>query len=78
MAGKSHNRYLSKSKETRMTENLLCLLQLAGKQTISRNRRHTMAEMKVGFYGHVRQYHNLRTEIDPAIHDVLGERQLRA
>ena len=30
-----------------------------------------MAEMKVGFYGHVRQYHNLRTEIDPAIHDVL-------
>ena len=30
-----------------------------------------MAEMKVGFYGHVRQYHNLRTEIDQAIHDVL-------
>ena len=30
-----------------------------------------MAEMKVGFYGHVRQYHNLRSEIDQAIHDVL-------
>ena len=27
--------------------------------------------MKVGFYGHVRQYHNLREEIDRAIHDVL-------
>ncbi len=30
-----------------------------------------MAEMKVGFYGHVRQYHNLRAEIDGAIHQVL-------
>jgi dTDP-4-amino-4,6-dideoxygalactose transaminase len=30
-----------------------------------------MAEMKVGFYGHVRQYHNLRDEIDGAIHEVL-------
>jgi len=30
-----------------------------------------MAEMKVGFYGHVRQYHNLRAEIDGVIHDVL-------
>ena len=30
-----------------------------------------MAEMKVGFYGHVRQYHNLKAEIDPAIHEVL-------
>ena len=30
-----------------------------------------MAEMKVGFYGHVRQYHNLRVEIDGAIHEVL-------
>jgi dTDP-4-amino-4,6-dideoxygalactose transaminase len=30
-----------------------------------------MAEMKVGFYGHVRQYHNLREEIDGAIHEVL-------
>ena len=30
-----------------------------------------MAEMKVGFYGHVRQYYNLRSEIDQAIHDVL-------
>jgi len=27
--------------------------------------------MKVGFYGHVRQYCNLRAEIDQAIHDVL-------
>jgi UDP-N-acetyl-3-dehydro-alpha-D-glucosamine 3-aminotranferase len=27
--------------------------------------------MKVGFYGHVRQYHNLKTEIDAAIADVL-------
>ncbi len=30
-----------------------------------------MAETRVGFYGHVRQYHNLRDEIDGAIHDVL-------
>jgi dTDP-4-amino-4,6-dideoxygalactose transaminase len=27
--------------------------------------------MKVGFYGHVRQYHNLKNEIDAAIHEVL-------
>ena len=27
--------------------------------------------MKVGFYGHVRQYHNLKTELDAAIHEVL-------
>ncbi|HTV55862.1 MAG TPA: DegT/DnrJ/EryC1/StrS family aminotransferase [Terriglobia bacterium] len=31
----------------------------------------TMTEMKVGFYGHVRQYHSLRDEIDAAIHEVL-------
>ena len=30
-----------------------------------------MVEMKVGFYGHVRQYHNLRAEIDGAIEIVL-------
>src|SRR5579863_4140388 len=30
-----------------------------------------MAEMKVGFYGHVQQYHNLKAEIDGAIRDVL-------
>jgi dTDP-4-amino-4,6-dideoxygalactose transaminase len=30
-----------------------------------------MAEVKVGFYGHVRQYHNLQKEIDAAIHEVL-------
>jgi dTDP-4-amino-4,6-dideoxygalactose transaminase len=30
-----------------------------------------MAEMKVGFYGHVRQYHNLKREIDAAILEVL-------
>ncbi len=30
-----------------------------------------MAETKIGFYGHVRQYHNLRAEIDRAIHEVL-------
>jgi dTDP-4-amino-4,6-dideoxygalactose transaminase len=27
--------------------------------------------VKVGFYGHVRQYHNLKNEIDSAIHEVL-------
>jgi dTDP-4-amino-4,6-dideoxygalactose transaminase len=27
--------------------------------------------MQVGFYGHVRQYHNLKNEIDAAIHEVL-------
>lgn len=27
--------------------------------------------MNVGFYGHVRQYHNLEAELDAAIHDVL-------
>jgi dTDP-4-amino-4,6-dideoxygalactose transaminase len=30
-----------------------------------------MAAMKIGFYGHVRQYHNLQKEIDEAIHEVL-------
>jgi dTDP-4-amino-4,6-dideoxygalactose transaminase len=30
-----------------------------------------MADPKVGFYGHVRQYHDLKDEIDRAIHDVL-------
>jgi dTDP-4-amino-4,6-dideoxygalactose transaminase len=30
-----------------------------------------MVVTKVGFYGHVRQYHDLRAEIDQAIHDVL-------
>jgi UDP-N-acetyl-3-dehydro-alpha-D-glucosamine 3-aminotranferase len=27
--------------------------------------------MKVGFYGHVRQYHNLKAELDASIHQVL-------
>lgn len=30
-----------------------------------------MPEMKVGFYGHVRQYHNIKGEIDEAIQSVL-------
>lgn len=30
-----------------------------------------MAEMKIGFYGHVKQYHNLKEAIDRAIHEVL-------
>jgi len=30
-----------------------------------------MGGVKVGFYGHVRQYHNLKNEIDGAIHEVL-------
>ncbi len=30
-----------------------------------------MAIAKIGFYGHVRQYHNLKKEIDAAIHEVL-------
>jgi dTDP-4-amino-4,6-dideoxygalactose transaminase len=30
-----------------------------------------MLGVKIGFYGHVRQYHNLKAEIDQAIHDVL-------
>jgi len=30
-----------------------------------------MAEMRVDFYGHVRQYRNLKQDIDQAIHDVL-------
>jgi dTDP-4-amino-4,6-dideoxygalactose transaminase len=30
-----------------------------------------MAAAKVGFYGHVRQYHHLRAEIDQVIHEVL-------
>jgi len=30
-----------------------------------------MSVAKVGFYGHVRQYHNLKDEIDAAIHEVL-------
>src|SRR5664279_4255806 len=31
----------------------------------------TMSEVKVPFYGHVRQYHNLKADIDKAIVDVL-------
>ncbi len=31
--------------------------------------------MKVGFYGHVRQYHNLQAELDGAIHEVLESGQ---
>jgi len=34
-----------------------------------------MAEMEVGFYGHVRQYHNIKDEIDAAISDVLESGQ---
>ena len=30
-----------------------------------------MASVKVGFYGHVRQYHGIKNEIDTAIHEVL-------
>jgi len=30
-----------------------------------------MSALKIGFYGHVRQYHNLKAEIDKAISDVL-------
>jgi dTDP-4-amino-4,6-dideoxygalactose transaminase len=30
-----------------------------------------MSGVKIGFYGHARQYHNLKAEIDQAIHDVL-------
>jgi len=30
-----------------------------------------MSAVKIGFYGHVRQYHNLKAEIDKAINDVL-------
>jgi hypothetical protein len=30
-----------------------------------------MATSKIGFYGHVRQYHDLKTEIDQAIEEVL-------
>jgi dTDP-4-amino-4,6-dideoxygalactose transaminase len=30
-----------------------------------------MSSVKVGFYGHVRQYHGLKREIDEAIHEVL-------
>ena len=30
-----------------------------------------MSPVKVGFYGHVRQYHNLKAEIDAAILEVL-------
>jgi dTDP-4-amino-4,6-dideoxygalactose transaminase len=30
-----------------------------------------MSAQKVGFYGHVRQYHNLKAELDAAIHGVL-------
>src|SRR5215468_3309858 len=31
----------------------------------------TNTTMKVAFYGHVRQYHNLKAELDAAIHEVL-------
>ncbi len=35
----------------------------------------TPTTMKVGFYGHVRQYHNLKAELDAAIHEVLESGQ---
>ncbi len=35
----------------------------------------TETAKKVGFYGHVRQYHNLKTELDGAIHEVLESGQ---
>ncbi len=34
-----------------------------------------MAEVKVPFYGHVRQYHNIQTELDAAIRSVLESNQ---
>ncbi len=34
-----------------------------------------MAEVKVPFYGHVRQYHSIKDELDAAIHDVLESGQ---
>src|SRR5438445_4481561 len=34
-----------------------------------------MPEMKVPFYGHVRQYHNIQRELDDAIHSVLESNQ---
>src|SRR5881409_1539790 len=34
-----------------------------------------MPEVKVPFYGHVRQYHSLRKELDDAIHSVLESNQ---
>ena len=34
-----------------------------------------MANMQVGFYGHVRQYHNVKEDIDKAISDVLESGQ---
>ena len=30
-----------------------------------------MQQSKIGFYGHVKQYHNLKAEIDQAILEVL-------
>jgi dTDP-4-amino-4,6-dideoxygalactose transaminase len=35
----------------------------------------TETARKVGFYGHVRQYHNLKAELDGAIHEVLESGQ---
>src|SRR5258708_33198178 len=35
----------------------------------------TETAKKVAFYGHVRQYHNLKTELDNAIHEVLESGQ---
>jgi len=32
-------------------------------------------KLNVGFYGHVRQYHNLKAEIDTKIHEVLESGQ---
>jgi len=34
-------------------------------------RQSNVSENPIGFYGHVKQYHNLKTEIDQAIHEVL-------
>src|SRR5215470_7645846 len=46
---------------------------MIGKSTMSTSSTGTVT--KVGFYGHVRQYHNLKAELDAAIHQVLESGQ---
>ena len=46
-------------------------------QTIrdDRTRESGSVDMNVAFYGHVRQYHNIQSEIDSNIHEVLESGQ---
>src|SRR5438034_6677402 len=45
-----------------------------GPHCMKKGRRHSnVSQTKIGFYGHVKQYHHLKAEIDQAILEVRSE-----